>query len=109
MLLHGGGKSCEERESMGVSRVPVCGRVGEEEEGRRLCGREAVVGRGEFEQGAVGCRERQKRAESVWRLACEAQFVRYVSYYLASRVRSEREVVKRGAAANASARRFGMR
>ena len=26
--------------------------------GRR--GREAVVGRGEFEQGAVGCRERQR-------------------------------------------------
>ena len=58
--VHGGGKSCEERESMGVSRVPVCGRVGEEEEGRRLCGREAVVGRGEFEQGAVGCREAER-------------------------------------------------
>ena len=31
--------------------------------GRRLCGREAVVGRGEFEQGAVGCREAEEGRE----------------------------------------------
>ena len=78
----------------------------ERRRGRRLCGREPVGWEAEeFEQGAVGCRERQKRAESVKRRsACW-----YVSYYLASRVRSEREVVKRGAATKPSARRFGMR
>ena len=62
--VHGGGKSCEERESLWAFLACLyVAAVERRRRGRR--GREAVVGRGEFEQGAVGCRERQKRAERV--------------------------------------------